>query len=132
MISTGARPLLPPVKNSNLKGVFTLRMLEEGIAIKDYIAANTPSKSLIIGAGNIGMEMAEAFSARGLGVTLVEKMPNILGSMDDEINEVVEKELERNGVKLIKSKAVIEFTGDNSTVKKAVLEDGQSVDPISH
>jgi NADPH-dependent 2,4-dienoyl-CoA reductase/sulfur reductase-like enzyme len=128
LISTGARPFLPPMKGVDLAGVFTLRQLEEGIAINDYIAVNKPVRGLIIGAGNIGMEMAEAFSARGLSVTIVEKMPGILGSMDDEINEVVEEELKRNGVTLIKSTAVVEFTGENSTVRQAVLEDGSKIE----
>ncbi len=127
LISTGARPILPPIKGLNLNGVFTLRQLEEGIAVYDYIGTKKPKRGLIIGAGNIGMEMAEAFSARGLNVTIVEKMPSILGSMDDEINEVVEEELKKNGITLIKLKAVVEFAGENSIVKEAILEDGEKV-----
>jgi len=127
LISTGARPILPPIKGLNLNGVFTLRQLEEGIAVYDYIGNKKPKRGLIIGAGNIGMEMAEAFSARGLNVTIVEKMPSILGSMDDEINEVVEEELKKNGITLIKLKAVVEFAGENSIVKEAILEDGEKV-----
>jgi len=97
LTATGARSVLLPMKGSNLKGIFTLYLLEDGIAINKYIAANSPRKGLIIGAGSIGMEMAEAFSSRGLSVTMVEKASDILGSMDTEISEVVEKELNQNG-----------------------------------
>jgi CoA-dependent NAD(P)H sulfur oxidoreductase len=127
LISTGARPVLPPIKGNNLQGVFTLRLLEQGIAIDEYIRGKEPKQALIIGAGSIGMEMAEAFSARGLNVTMVEKMPSILGSMDDEINQVVEEELKRNKVALIKSRGVVEFSGDGAAVKSAVLDSGETV-----
>jgi NADPH-dependent 2,4-dienoyl-CoA reductase/sulfur reductase-like enzyme len=124
LISTGARPVMPPVKGSDLEGIFSLRLLEQAIAIEDYVTQNAPKNALIIGAGSIGMEMAEAFSARGLSVTLVEKAPAILGSMDAEIDEVVEDELKNNHVTLIKSQAAIEFLGENGSVKQALLERG--------
>jgi NADPH-dependent 2,4-dienoyl-CoA reductase/sulfur reductase-like enzyme len=127
LVSTGARPVKPPIKGADLKGIFTLRLLEQGIALKDYITHNSPGQALIVGAGNVGMEMAEAFSEIGLSVTMVEKMPNILGSMDDEINQVVEDELKGRHVTLIKSKAVVEFIAEGSTVKGATLEGGESV-----
>jgi CoA-dependent NAD(P)H sulfur oxidoreductase len=127
LISTGARPVIPPIKGIDLKGIFTLRLLEQGIAIKEYITSQSPRQALIIGAGSIGMEMTEAFSEIGLSVTVVEKMPNILGSMDDEINQVVEDELKGRHVTLIKSKAVVEFSADGAAVKGATLEGGESV-----
>ena len=85
LISTGARSVVPPIKGIDLKGIFPLRQLQEGVAIKEYIKQKSPKKGLIIGAGYIGMEMAEAFSERDIKVTIVEKMANIIGTMDDEI-----------------------------------------------
>jgi NADPH-dependent 2,4-dienoyl-CoA reductase/sulfur reductase-like enzyme len=128
LIATGARPVVPPIKGVDLKGVFTLRQLQEGIAIKEYIRKNSPQKGLIIGAGYVGMEMAESFSAAGMKVTIVEKMPNIIGTMDDEITEVVEEELKDNGVTIIKSSAVVEFRGNGSSVTTAVTDTGMSID----
>jgi len=125
LVSTGARPVQPPIKGADLPGVFILRQLEHGLAIQDYMNSRSPQKGLIIGAGSIGMEMAEAFAARGLEVTVVEKMPSILGSMDDEINQVVEDELKQKKVNLIKSRAVAEFTGAGSTLKSALLDNGE-------
>lgn len=128
LIATGARAVVPPIKGIDLKGIFALRQLQEGVAIKEYIKQNSPRQGLIIGAGYIGMEVAEAFSARGMKVTIVEKMPNIIGSMDDEITEVVEEELKGNGVKLIKSSAVVEFQSKDSTVNIALTDSGTSID----
>ena len=127
LIATGARPLVPPIKGTDLKGVFTLRALEEGKAIKEYVVENSPKKGIILGAGYIGMEVAEAFTEAGIKVTIVEKMPNILGTMDDELTEVVEEELNRNDVTLIKSRAVTEFQGENSYLQTVILDNGESV-----
>jgi NADPH-dependent 2,4-dienoyl-CoA reductase/sulfur reductase-like enzyme len=127
VIATGARAVKPNIKGIDLNGIFTIRFLEDGIAIKNFIRENSPKKALIIGAGYIGMEMAEALVSLGIDVTIVEVMPNILGSMDDEINEVVEAELQKNGVKLLKSTSVVEFVGDGF-VRKAILNNDSSLD----
>jgi len=128
LIANGARPFVPPIKGMDIKGVFTLRPLEDGIAIKEYIGSNSPKKGLLIGAGYIGMEMAESFTEVGMKVTVVEKMPSIVGTMDDEITEIIEKELGRNGVTLLKSRAVVEFAGENSHLKRAILDSGETID----
>ena len=128
LISTGARPFVPAIKGIDLNGVFTLRLHEDGIAIKDYIGGRSPKNGLILGAGYIGMEMAEAFTEAGIKVTVVEKMPGILGTMDDEITEVVEEQLRANGVALVKSRAVVEFAGEGSFVRRATLDSGESID----
>ncbi len=128
LISTGARALAPPIKGIDLGGVFTLRILEDGVAIKNYIRKNSPKKALIVGAGYIGLEMSESIIASGLKVTIVERMPNILGTMDDEINEIVEKELNAKGVILLKSTSVTEFIGEGEQVKKAILDNGETLD----
>jgi NADPH-dependent 2,4-dienoyl-CoA reductase/sulfur reductase-like enzyme len=127
LIATGARSVIPPIKGIDLKGIFALRQLQEGVAIKEYIGQNSPKKGLIIGAGYIGMETAEAFSTRGMQVTIVEKMPNIISTMDEEITEVVEEELKRNGVTVIKSSAVTEFQG-NGSIAKAVTDTGMTIE----
>ncbi|MCX5998569.1 MAG: FAD-dependent oxidoreductase, partial [Chloroflexi bacterium] len=88
----------------------------------------SPKNGLILGAGYIGMEMAEAFTEAGIKVTVVEKMPGILGTMDDEITEVVEEQLRANGVALVKSRAVVEFAGEGSFVRRATLDSGESID----
>ena len=127
VIATGARPIKPPIEGIELNGIFNIRILEDGIEIKNFIQGNSPKNALIVGAGYIGMEMAEALKKLGLNVTIVEKLPNILGNMDDEINEIVENELKRNEVELIKSATVKKFTGSNGSVKEAILEDGRKI-----
>ncbi len=127
LIATGARAFVPPIKGIDLTGVFTLREFQKGIAIKDYIRKNSLKDGLIVGAGYIGMEMAESFSTAGLQVTMIEKMPNILGTMDEEITRVVEEELKRNNVTLIKSAGVTEFIGDRSSLARVVTDTGTAI-----
>ena len=127
LIATGARPFVPPIKGMDGAGVFTLRPLEDGIAIKEYIGRNSPKQGLLIGAGYIGMEMAESFTEAGMKVTVVEKMPGIVGTMDGEITEIIEQELSRNTVTLLKSKAVAEFVGKNSHLSRAILDSGEAI-----
>jgi len=128
LISTGARPFIPPIKGISLEGIFTLRNLEDGITIKNFIDTRTPRNGLILGAGNIGMEMAEAFVSRGIRTTIVEKMPGILGTMDEDINEIIETELKTHSVSLIKSKGITEFSGINGVMNKAILENNDSIE----
>ncbi|HEX7364455.1 MAG TPA: FAD-dependent oxidoreductase [Dehalococcoidia bacterium] len=128
LISTGARAFVPPIKGIDLQGVFTLREFQDGVAIKEYIRKNSPGKGLIVGGGYIGMEMAESFSAAGLQVTIIEKMPNILGTMDDEIARLVEEELKSNNVTLIKSAGATEFIGDGSSLVKVLADTGTTID----
>lgn len=128
LIATGASPILPPIKGINLKGIFTVRLLEDGIALNDFLTVRTPRRALIVGAGRVGLEMAEALSVRGLEVTIVQKMPDVLGPMDSEITSIIEAELENSRVKLMKSKGVTEFMGDGSGIKQAGLETGERID----
>ncbi len=126
VIATGAGAARPPIQGIDLKHVFVLRTLTDGVALKSFIDSGKPKKAVIIGAGYIGLEMAEAFSTRGLHVTILEKLPNILGTMDEEINTIVESELERKHVALHKNAGVVAFEGNSAgEVQSVVLEDGR-------
>jgi len=125
VVATGAGAARPPIPGIDLKHVYALRTLNDGVALKSYINTGIPKKAVIIGAGYIGLEMAEAFSVRGLDVTIIEKLPAILGTMDSEINDIVEAELERKKAKLFKNRTVTAFEGNAAgEVKAVVLEDG--------
>lgn len=108
-ITTGASAVKPPIPGIDNPAIFQLRTLDDGIAIKGYVKSHSLKRSAIIGAGYIGMEMAEALKWLGLEVIVFEKLPGILGTMDDEITALVEKTLEDNGVRLLKSTEVKSF-----------------------
>lgn len=101
VIATGGSPIVPPIKGVDLEHVFTLRRIEDGLAIRQFISERSPSRAAIIGGGYIGVEMAESLRSAGLEVTIVEKLPYLMG-LDDEISRLVEEELTSNGVRVIK------------------------------
>jgi NADPH-dependent 2,4-dienoyl-CoA reductase/sulfur reductase-like enzyme len=127
VIATGARTFVPQIKGIEIKGIFTINTLQDGIETKDFIRKNAPKRALIVGAGHIGMEMAEALVMAGMDVTIVARGPDILGTMDEEITKIVEEELGRNNVKLLKSTSVREFIGKNGYVGEAILENNESI-----
>jgi NADPH-dependent 2,4-dienoyl-CoA reductase/sulfur reductase-like enzyme len=104
--AAGARASMPQIPGIDLPNVFTLRNLEHGIRLKQALSSGKVKKALIMGGGYIGLEMAEAFRANGLVVTMVEMMPRIMSSMDQEITRDIEKELAEKGIILYKEAKV--------------------------
>ena len=127
VIATGARTFVPQIKGIEIKGIFTINTLQDGIETKDFIRKNVPKRALIVGAGHIGMEMAEALVMAGMDVTIVARGPDILGTMDEEITKIVEEGLVRNSVKLLKSTSVREFISKNGYVREAILDNSESI-----
>jgi NADPH-dependent 2,4-dienoyl-CoA reductase/sulfur reductase-like enzyme len=127
MIATGARTFVPQIKGIEIKGIFTINTLKDGIETKDFIRKNEPRRALIVGAGHIGMEMAEALVIAEMDVTIAARGPDILGTMDEEITKIVEEELRRNNVMLLKSTSVREFISKNGYVREAILENSESI-----
>lgn len=101
VISIGASPLLPSFPGIDSEEVFTLRSLEDGIRVENFIKSKSPKNVAIVGGGYIGMEMAEAFSTRGFEVSVIEKLPRVLANYDEEISEKVREKLNENDIKLI-------------------------------
>lgn len=118
VIATGARAIRPPLPGLDLPGVFLLRELTDGIAVKSFLAARARTRAVIIGAGYIGMEMAEALRGRGLEVVVLEKAPQILPGFDPRVVEVVARELARAGVSVEVGVSVhgVEASGDQLVV----------------
>lgn len=98
IIATGARAALLDVPGHDLPGVFTLRELADGDAIKRYLAEHAPRSAVIVGAGYIGMELAETFRARDLSVTVLEKGPAVVPGFSPEIARLAHEELAAHGV----------------------------------
>jgi NADPH-dependent 2,4-dienoyl-CoA reductase/sulfur reductase-like enzyme len=124
VIATGARPDAPPLPGSDLAGVFTLRPLESGIAIRQFLAERQPERAVVLGGGYIGIEMAETFRRLGLAVTMVVRSGKVLRtSLDDDVRAVVEAELAHHGVEVVQS-TPIAFEGEGE-VTAVVTEAGR-------
>jgi NADPH-dependent 2,4-dienoyl-CoA reductase/sulfur reductase-like enzyme len=132
VIATGAVPIRPALSGIDLGNIFTLRTLQDGIAVKEYVDAwsaqgQSPGalRAVIVGGGYIGMEMCEALVRRGAQVTVVEKMDRVLGSMDTVVTDIVEETLLRQGVQLRKETTVQGFAGTDGLVNKVVTDKGE-------
>ena len=129
-ITTGARPVLPPIKNLHLKNIFTVRKVQDGIDIRNKMREEQTKKAVIVGGGYIGIEMLEAFYLNGIETHLIEMDNHILSIFDPEISDMIRDEILRmsNGkVKITTSDAVIAFEGDEC-VKRLITAKGEIID----
>lgn len=122
ILATGARPLVPKIEGLNLKGIHTVRFLEGAMKLKEDLASS--KKVTIIGAGYIGLELAENLKKMNKEVTILELLPRPMPNVDSEIASIIEQELRRNGVKLELNKRVIGFEG-KERVEKVVTENSK-------
>ena len=97
ILATGAEPLIPPVPGVDLPVVRTLRTVPDADALRALVAAGA-RQAVVVGAGFIGLEAAEALHQRGLDVTVVELAPQVLPPLDPEMAQAVEQSLRTNGV----------------------------------
>ncbi|MBP3924913.1 FAD-dependent oxidoreductase [bacterium] len=129
IIATGARPFIPNIENINLKNIFTLRTIEDGIAIKEKM--KTSKRVAIIGGGYIGIELLEAFVKQGLFVELLEASPYLMPTLDTDMSHVLKNSLEsirNNRFNIYTGELVTRFLGDNSGIKKVVTASGLELD----
>ncbi|MEM0216788.1 MAG: FAD-dependent oxidoreductase [Candidatus Bathyarchaeia archaeon] len=111
IIATGARAFTPPIKGSDKAGIIPLRTIEDGQKIERSIREGAKT-AVVMGAGLIGLETAVALQERGLKVTVVEMMPQVLPAMlDADMAKVVQTTLEQKGINILVNKPVEEFLG---------------------
>lgn len=118
IIAIGARPVIPRIKNVNLPNVFTLRKIEDGIAIKEK--ALKSKHATIIGAGYIGMEILEALVRQNLFVTVIEYAQLVMTIFDEDMSKLIEDQLNSindGRFEILTSEIVTELSGDADGVK---------------
>jgi NADPH-dependent 2,4-dienoyl-CoA reductase/sulfur reductase-like enzyme len=125
VIATGARALRLPLDGFDLPGVYVLRDLGDGRAIKDALKEG-PKRAVIVGAGYIGMEMAHVLTERGLSVTVLEKLPQLLPEWHEDTVAVVEETLDQRGVEFHTGVTVQGAeAGDDGRVAAVFTDDGR-------
>lgn len=126
IIAIGARPVVPKIKNVNLPNIFTLRRIEDGVAIKEKTLKST--HATIVGGGYIGIELLEALVKQNLKVTLVEYSPYIMTTFDEDMSKLIQEQLNsiNNGrFEILTSEIVTEFSGDINGVKSVKTGTGK-------
>lgn len=110
ILATGARSVVPPITGVKNKHVFSLRNINDMYRIKEYIDNNSTKQAVIIGTGFIGLEMAENLKHLGMGVTMVELLPQVSPGLDEDMAILVEEHLITKGVRVITGKSAKEIT----------------------
>ncbi len=100
VIGTGAEALRPPIEGLDIEGVVTLRNMNDLLEIDSLLNERKPASCAIIGAGYIGLEMAESFRKRDMEVTVVEMAPAPGPAFSPSIQELLTKKLKENHVSL--------------------------------
>jgi NADPH-dependent 2,4-dienoyl-CoA reductase/sulfur reductase-like enzyme/rhodanese-related sulfurtransferase len=129
VIAVGSEPLRPPIPGINRDGLFVLRNLQDMDAIVSWISnlsakcatcsqyqsgsLNSTMHAVVAGAGFIGLEMVEQLTRRGLQVTVVEMLPQILSPFDVEMAAIIEEDLCRRGVAVVTGDGIQEFLPSN-------------------
>lgn len=129
IIAIGARPIIPKIKNVNLPNIFTLRKIEDGIAIKEMALKST--HATIVGGGYIGIELLEAFVKQNLKVTLIEYSSCVMTTFDEDMSKLIQEQLNsisNNRFKIMTSEIVTEFSGDIDGVKSVKTGTGKVFD----
>lgn len=109
VLSPGAEPVVPPFPGVQSKKIFTLRNVPDTDTIKSFAVSKKNAKALIIGAGFIGLEMAENLHHLGHDITVVEMNNQILAPLDFPIAAIAQQHLREKGLKLMLNKAVESF-----------------------
>lgn len=124
ILSPGAKPFVPPIDGlETAENTYTLRNVPD---LDEIMLAleKEPKEAVVIGAGFIGLEMAENLRKRGLKVTIVEKAPHVLPPLDEEMAAFVQTELLKNGIQVITSQSATRFEDKGQVI---VLENGQKI-----
>jgi NADPH-dependent 2,4-dienoyl-CoA reductase/sulfur reductase-like enzyme len=127
ILATGAAPIVPPVEGVDLDGVLTLRKIGDLSRFESVLDRLGPKQAVIVGAGYIGMELAEAFHDLNIRTTIVEKFPCILTKFDPEMAQLVHDQLVERNVGLILGDGLSRIQGENGRVSAVVTESGKTI-----
>lgn len=121
VMATGARAKELNVEGAKLPGVFTLRHMAEARAIDSYLKTVNPRRAVILGAGYVGLEMAEALKMRGLEVTVIDESKQLLNIFDGELKGKILEELASQKVNVILGETIQAITG-RSRVEQVITK----------
>lgn len=116
ILSPGAEPIKPRLTGIDSAKIFTLRNIPDTYRIKDYVDQNMPKRAVIVGAGFIGLEVAENLHMRGVKVTVVELADHVIGPMDFDMAAIVHQHMKAKDVELYLKDAVEAFEDTDTSI----------------
>jgi NADPH-dependent 2,4-dienoyl-CoA reductase/sulfur reductase-like enzyme len=124
VIATGARPVRPDLPGSDAPGVHGVQTLDDGQALLDSLSATKGRRAVVVGAGYIGVEMAEALINRGYEVTVVNRGKEPMSTLDPDMGRLVHTAMEGLGITMVDDAEVTAFlTGAEGRVGAVVTKD---------
>jgi NADPH-dependent 2,4-dienoyl-CoA reductase/sulfur reductase-like enzyme len=123
LIATGASPIVPSWPGVDLDGVTAVRNLEDAARLEQWLERG-PRRAVVVGAGYVGLEMAEALRRRNLEVTVVEKLAGVMGGAEAELTQMVRDEAERQGIHLLLETTVQGFRGSDGRLRTVETDGG--------
>lgn len=127
LIATGVTPKLPQIPGTDLKNVFTVIDLQDAVRINE--ALGEAQRVAIIGAGYVGLEVAECLHSLGKAVHLYEKGSHVLGNIDPDMAQIIEYELQRFGINVSVGANVLALVGHEGRVNGVKAASGLGIDP---
>jgi len=115
VLSPGAKPFIPNIEGINNLGIFTLRNVNDTDRIKEFIQKNNVKKAAVIGAGFIGLEMAENLHNLGIFVTIVEMAEQVMTPLDYEMASLVHQHLKTKGIEFYLKDKVMSIRREENT-----------------
>ena len=126
LLSPGASPVRPPLKGIEIEGIFTLRNIEDTDRIKEHISSHRIGSTVIVGAGFIGLEMAENLHRTGAEVSVVEMGNQVMAPVDFSIAAHVHQHLSQKGIKLYLERSVERFERQGEKIE-VFFSTGESI-----
>ena len=117
VISVGASPIKPPIEGCELENVFFVRTPEDAIKIRDVVDAGNIKRAVVVGAGYIGLEIAENLKLQGVRPFVLDMAEHALPGFDPEMAEYVEGKLQESGIPVVTGVAVTGIEGDGKVEK---------------
>ena len=100
VVAAGGAPVVPPLPGIDDGAVFTVRSLADAVTLRSMLDAGRIGRALVVGAGYVGLEMVEALHARGVSVTVVEGLAQVMATIDESVAALVEQEIRSHEVDL--------------------------------
>jgi len=122
LIATGAVPFCPELPGAAGRGIYGLSTLASGIRIRRVLDEEKPRRAVVVGGGYIGLEMAEALILRGLEVSLVQRGPQVMGTLDPDMGALVSEALRDVGVTLYLEESLAGFETEGGRVRAVVTD----------
>ena len=122
VIATGASPVKPPIAGVDLGNVFFMRTPQDAEDLRALVDSGSVKKAVVVGAGYIGLEIAENLAARGVKPFVLDMAPHVLPGFDPEFATYIEGKLSEAGIPVVTGVKVTGLEGEDGKVKKVLTD----------